>query len=112
MPADSSIDASGHQERLGDDAQDIGVEVGVQQPRQLQPGLVDHVAMLGGRPIRPRVVLLPQMPAERPPWASVEQLPQVSLTEVRLLNFALAHWPRLHGSAVDDAPDGHEIGTS
>ncbi len=67
VAAPTTVDGGGQQERLGEHGRHVLVEVGVEQPRQLKPGLVDDVAAHGGRPIRAGIVLLSVPPAERTP---------------------------------------------
>jgi hypothetical protein len=60
-------DLRAEQERLRHDPRNRRIEVGCQQHRQLQPGLVNHMISLSTRPEGARVMPLAQVPAKRPP---------------------------------------------
>src|SRR6266498_1694320 len=53
--------------RAGNGTPHTDVEVGKHQAGQFQPGLVNHVTVFGRRPVGPRIMSLPVMPAEGPP---------------------------------------------
>ena len=51
VPSRLPVDLCRQQKGLGHNPVHAGVEVGIQQPRKLQPGLVDHMTVLCCRPI-------------------------------------------------------------
>jgi hypothetical protein len=49
VAAPATVDGGWEQERPGEDGRHVLIEVGIEQPCQLKPGLVDDVVALGGR---------------------------------------------------------------
>lgn len=86
------------QERLGSDRRHRRIEIGNQQPRQLQPALVDHVRASRLRPVKPWVMRLPPGTARRAPGN-------------RRYHLACPHIPKrpAHLTAVSHAQRHHRL---
>jgi hypothetical protein len=96
MPASRPGHAGLQQERLRRDRRHVAVEVGQQQPRQLQAALVDHMPARRRGPEITRVVGLAAGTARLPPRHRGDHLAALHLAQRETGLAAISHAQRHH----------------